>query len=316
MLTVIEHHETVLVAERIDHALRHRATLARLDRERSRDHARKSLRIGQRPELNEPGAIAEPLKELRGDLHCETRLPHTTDTRECDDARLLERLDDVGHVVVAPDERGRLEREVRRERLDGAKRGKVARERGMHDLEDAFRLAEVPQPVLAQIHEPRTQCGMSRVSSLRRRGQHHLTAVRDPHDPRRTVDRRCRNSRRRGSSASHVWIPIAHPQRSRLGHSSATSCDLEARPPRPTASAAVANTACAPSPVVFTTCPPWPCDRGAQDRVVTRQRRLHRVGVLLPQPRRTLDVGEQEGDRPRRQLRHPGPLHRSHPTGK
>ena len=127
MLAVIEHHEKFLIAECIDHALRHRATLARLDRERSRDHVRKSLRIGQRPELNQPGAIAEPLQELRRDLHCETGLTHTTDTRKCDDARLLERLDDVGHVVVAPDERGRLEREVRRERLDGAKRGKVAR---------------------------------------------------------------------------------------------------------------------------------------------------------------------------------------------
>jgi hypothetical protein len=41
-----------------------------------------------------------------------------------------------------------------------------------------------------------------------------------------------------------------------------------------------------------------------QDLVVTRQGRLHRRGVLLPQPRRTLQIGEHEGDRPGRQLRH------------
>jgi hypothetical protein len=49
-------------------------------------------------------------------------------------------------------------------------------------------------------------------------------------------------------------------------------------------------------------------DRCAQDLVVTRQRRLHRLGMLLPQTRRTFKIGEQEGDRPRRQLRHPDPL--------
>jgi hypothetical protein len=41
-----------------------------------------------------------------------------------------------------------------------------------------------------------------------------------------------------------------------------------------------------------------------QDRVMTCQRALHRVGMLIPHPGRTLDIGEQEGDRPRRQLRH------------
>src|SRR5262249_52535086 len=41
-----------------------------------------------------------------------------------------------------------------------------------------------------------------------------------------------------------------------------------------------------------------------EDRVVTYQRRSHRLRVLPPQTRRTLQVGEQEGDRPRRQLGH------------
>jgi hypothetical protein len=43
-------------------------------------------------------------------------------------------------------------------------------------------------------------------------------------------------------------------------------------------------------------------DRGAHQVVMPRQGHLHRVRVLLPQARRTVDVGEQEGDRPRRQL--------------
>jgi hypothetical protein len=37
-------------------------------------------------------------------------------------------------------------------------------------------------------------------------------------------------------------------------------------------------------------------DRILQQRVMARQRVWHRAGVLLEQPRRTFDVGEQEGD--------------------
>ena len=42
--------------------------------------------------------------------------------------------------------------------------------------------------------------------------------------------------------------------------------------------------------------------------VVSRQRRGHRVRMLFPQARRTLQIGEQERDRPRRQLRHRTPF--------
>jgi hypothetical protein len=46
-------------------------------------------------------------------------------------------------------------------------------------------------------------------------------------------------------------------------------------------------------------------DRHTHDRVVQPERLPHRVRMLLPNARRTLNVGEQEGDRPRRQLHHP-----------
>ena len=53
--------------------------------------------------------------------------------------------------------------------------------------------------------------------------------------------------------------------------------------------------------------------RAAEDRVVRRQCCLHRFRVLVPQARRTLHIGEQERDRPRRQLRHPDPLRSAAP---
>ncbi len=57
-------------------------------------------------------------------------------------------------------------------------------------------------------------------------------------------------------------------------------------------------------------------DRRAGELVVPRQRRPHRVGVFLPETRRPLEIGEQERDRPRRQLPHPNPLHRQRPNRK
>ena len=69
----------------------------------------------------------------------------------------------------------------------------------------------------------------------------------------------------------------------------------------------VVKTAWRPSPVVFTTVPPVLLDRVAQQRVVALQRRAHRGGMLLPEPRRALEIGEQERHRSRRQLLHVTP---------
>jgi len=46
-------------------------------------------------------------------------------------------------------------------------------------------------------------------------------------------------------------------------------------------------------------------DRLAHDRIVTSKHPPHRLRMLLPQTCRTLKIGEQERDRPRRQLCHP-----------
>jgi hypothetical protein len=50
-----------------------------------------------------------------------------------------------------------------------------------------------------------------------------------------------------------------------------------------------------------------PLDRTPQDLVVAAQRRSHRLRLLLSQPRRALQVREQERDRPRRQINCPHP---------
>ena len=175
--------------ERIHHALRHRASLAAAGSPSAAAiTSATSLRIGQRPELDEPGAVAEPSQELRRDLHRETGLAHTTDARERDDARVLERLDDdramsssrpTNDVIWS----GRFVGNASSERSGGKSR----RERGMHDLEDPLGLPEVAQAVLAEIDE--LDARASRTSSLGRERHHDLAAVRDRHQPRRAVQR-------------------------------------------------------------------------------------------------------------------------------
>ena len=90
------------------------------------------------------------------------------------------------------------------------------------------------------------------------------------------------------ASAGHVSEPIA------------CCASIAASTP----STASAKAACAPSPVVFTIVPPWASTARADERVMTRQCRPHRLGLFLPQTRRALDVSEQERHCSRRRPRH------------
>jgi hypothetical protein len=49
-------------------------------------------------------------------------------------------------------------------------------------------------------------------------------------------------------------------------------------------------------------------DGGCHEGVVAGQRRAHRRGVLLPEAGAAFDVGEEEGDGPRREIEHAPPL--------
>ena len=146
----------------------------------------------------------------------------------------------------------------------------------------------------------------SRTSSLGRLRHHDLAAVRDRHQPRRTVHRRA------------VVVAVAqlrlagvqahpHPQRRRSAPTLRRAARAARRPrrrPRRDARRERGVDAVAGR-----------LDDVAAVRARSPSRRIaswrasaaaHRVGVLLPQARRALEVGEQERHRPRRQLRHLG----------
>ncbi len=147
-------------------------------------------------------------------------------------------------------------------------------------------------------------------SSCRGRRHHDLAAVRDRHEPRRPVHRGAVVVAVAQLGRDRVWSPIRTRSGAGRGPRLRAQRGLGRRPRRRRRRARSANAAWNPSPVVFTTCAAVRLDRGAHDLVVARQRRPHRLGMLLPQARRTLEVGEQERHRPRRQHRQSAPSSR------
>jgi hypothetical protein len=181
----------------------------------------------------------------------------------------------------------------------------------MHDLEHPLRTSEIGKAMLPQIEELDRRLARE---LTRRQRQHDLPAVRGRHETRRAVHRapviiaiaqlgltrvqphphpepprhlprltNKRELRRDGSvdrivrSAEHSMEPVAR----RLHH----------------------------EPAVHR-------DRLMQNRVMAGQGGSHRLGMLFPETRRTLEIGEQERHGARRQLRHSDPLRRPHPTTK
>ena len=135
---------------------------------------------------------------------------------------------------------------------------------GGDDLEDALRAREVGQPVLAEVDE-RDLVGQ-RVAHDLLGGvrHHHLSAVGRRPSPGRPGWWRGRSSRRRGRPRRRCGGPCA-PAARRARPTARRRAPAGRRGRRRAASRVVANTAWRPSPVVFTTWPPCPLDRVAED---------------------------------------------------
>ena len=140
---------------------------------------------------------------------------------------------------------------------------------------------------------------------LHRTSRQHLTPVRDRHQPGGTIHRR----------AVVVTIPFfaragvhahtneeLHPALARFARDGSLRLDRGAQrlvgpgehPVKPIAGRLHHTTV-------------MRRDRSPHDRVVTSERGRHRLGLLFPQPRRALEIGEQERHRPRWQLDHGTP---------
>ena len=307
VLAVVEHQQQALRGEIVEHRLLEaptRAAAAPAGVAASVSHT--ALRIGDRRELAQPRTVRELADDLRRDLQREAGLADpahpgqrhqaTTDgPAPASDAISASR---PTNVVIW---RGRLPGSASTDRNGG---NSPRQTRRVH-LEDPLGSRQVAQAVLTQIDELDRPVAHAARSSP-------PTPRSDRRAPRSSAARhgspRCRSSRRRGTPprrCAHPSAPAMGPSRRMTPPPSCELC-VDRGVQR-----VVRGREHRVEPVTRRLDDVTVCSATAspEDRVVARQRRLHRVGMLLPQTRRTLEIGEQERDRPRRQLRHPTPSH-------
>ena len=211
---------------------------------------------------------------------------------------------DLGDLPLAADEGRELLRAGSSGRRRGtAGRGTPAAAPGAVTWNTRSGCAQVAQPVLAEIDEARRRrAASSRTSPQRRQRHQDLAAVRDGHEPRRPVHRRCRSSRRRAARPRRCGCPSGPAAASARATPRAPARAARRRPRRRVVRGrehrvdAVTGRLDHRAVVGL--------DGVAEDLVVARERGVHRARVLLPQARRTLEVREQERHRPRRQIDH------------
>jgi hypothetical protein len=208
--------------------------------------------------------------------------------------RAAEQLERGRELALAPDEGRQLRREIVRRAVQRAQRGKVAAQARMRHLVDALRRRQAAQLYRSQI--PQRDAGRQAIANERgdRLRDQHLTAVRDAHEPRGAVDLRTEEIAVAAlvdagvDSASHGQrqIALASALLERLLQIRCGADRVQGiHEVRVNAIARGLHDGAAIA-----------CDDVTRQRIVTRERRAHALGVLLPEARASLDVGEQERD--------------------
>ena len=204
-----------------------------------------------------------------------------------------------GQLVVATDEARELRRQVRRQGVEPTQRREVVDQTVRDELMHPLGTRQVAKPVVAEVLQQAV-----RVAEHRRgRARHEdLSAVPDRHEPRRAVQ--C------GTEIVTVTLdglsrvdahtdPQEDPARPAFGlqrslpvHRGADRIGGATERRRECIAGGREHV------------PAVRLDRLTEQLVVHTEGGAHRVRLFLPQPRRTLEIGEQEGHGPRRRLRH------------
>src|SRR5438132_10873918 len=132
MLAVVEDQEQVLAAEIVDERVDNGLSRRRLGAESAGDLGADESRIGERCELDEPGAVRVAIELSRRSLQCEPGLPGPADTDERQQAMGIEQSRNVGQLALAPNECGDLHGKIRWVPRRGAQWREVARQSRRH----------------------------------------------------------------------------------------------------------------------------------------------------------------------------------------
>ena len=208
-----------------------------------------SSSVGDR-ELAQPRTVRNRGQHLRRDLHRQPGLADPPSARQGHQAPLIQRLRER-----PPAPRSRPTNDVN---CNGRFAGNASSERNggnspadpdARTCEHPLGSAEVAEAMLAQVDEVDRPVGHQ---PARDRRHHDLAAVRDRHQPRRTIHRRAVvvAVTQLGCTRVHTH---PHPQRTRRRPTTRPPTPTGPPPPRRPHRRAVANAAWKPSPVVFTT---------------------------------------------------------------
>jgi hypothetical protein len=249
-----------------------------------RDRRFDQLGVMHTRQRDEPHSIGMAIDELRRHLQSKPCLADSAWADERDEPMGFDELEELGQITVAPDQRRRLHREVRL--MERFQTWEIA----VTELPDPLWRRQILQPVVPQITQP------VRRDQLTRRLRHqHLAAVASGRDARRAMDvdphvTLVRQERLAGMHA-HPHADRSLQLRLRLAR-----CRQRIRRTRERDEERIPLSVHLDAAVTT--------EHATQHAAVVRQRIGIRIAEPVQQPRRALDIREEERDRSRRKRSH------------
>ena len=305
LLEVVGHEQELPVAEVVAQRLQDGAAGCLGDPQGPGQDGGDQVRVGDRGQVGEEGAVAVAGQQLGRDLEGQAGLAGAAGAGEGEQPGPSQQPPGLGGLPLPADERGELGGQVARPGVQGPGREEVGRESLDHQVVQAHREVEVLEPVLAEVAYGGPLGDGVLDQAAGGAGDDHLAAVGRPGDPGRAVD-----------VDADVVVPAQHPLAGVQAHA-----HPHREPLRPGVGGQAplgrhrgpdrrhrAREGGEERVALGADLDPVPIPDGpAQDgRVLVPDRRVASA-QLLEQPGRALDVGEQEGDGPGRQLRDLGP---------
>src|SRR5215471_13402689 len=112
MLTIVEHEQEPLGAERLRNTLRRHCATSQFEPERGRDRDRDKIGVRQWSKLGDPNPVGKCRQQLPSDLDAQCSLADASDTRKCDEPMLSNEIQDLPELGVSADELGETHRKV------------------------------------------------------------------------------------------------------------------------------------------------------------------------------------------------------------
>ena len=283
VLTVVDHQQQLLRPQKLRQRLFQCLSRPGGYAERGGERIDHIVGIAHRRQFDQPDAVPEPGQHLRGDLQRQTCLADTTYPRQRHNSSLAQRVNRALDLALPADERAHPQRQVPRRRVERHQDGEVAHQARMYDLEHMHRAGKIAQAMLTQISQRHVVGKRSRHERLDRLRHQQLAAVCHTHQPGTPIQRRTEIVT---VAELRLTRMQAHPHRQHLEQQNLRGDRGRYRIGRRSEHRSH------PIARVLEEMPAVLVDQPAQDVVVLGQQRPHRLRIVLPSTRRTLNIRE------------------------